>query len=51
MPGQTYADPQNWTGSNSLAGSKTKWYVIAVDEQGRKVKGEGEVEELPELAE
>jgi hypothetical protein len=49
VPGQTFADPQNWSGAFTLTGSKAKWYVIAVDEQGRRVKGEAVLEELPEL--
>ena len=48
--GRAYCDPLNWVGAAALRTGKTRWYFIARDAGGRRVKGEGVVEELTDLA-
>ena len=48
-PGGEYADPSNWSAANVVKADKTKWYYIALNEQGERVKGEAIVEQLPEV--
>ena len=43
----SYADPHNFSGGSLHSRSKTKWYYIAVNEKGERVKGEAVVDELP----
>jgi hypothetical protein len=50
-PGKAYADPSNWSGGQELIASRAKWYFVAIDENGRRVKGEAVVEQAAELAE
>lgn len=48
-PGNDFADPKNWGGSETLNHGKALWYFIGVDENGRRIKGEAMMEQLPEL--
>jgi hypothetical protein len=48
-PGQEYVDNRNWSGSKTLRSFKQKWFYIGVDKDGKRVKGEAEVELLGEL--
>ena len=50
QPSTEYSDPKNWTGSDTLRPSKSKWYFIARDETGRRVKGEAVIDALGQLA-
>jgi hypothetical protein len=34
-------DSQNWSGRSSLKESQSLWYFVGVDDEGRRVKGEG----------
>ncbi len=49
MPGKSYCDPSNWSGSSSLKRSVSKWYFLGVDNRGERVKGEAVCEHLPKL--
>jgi hypothetical protein len=47
--GKEYTDPQNWSGSKKLRAFKQKWFYVGVDKDGKRYKGEAEVELLGEL--
>lgn len=49
LPGASFSDPSNWTGSNELQAGRMKWYFIGVDEDGRRIKGEGIIHTLARL--
>lgn len=51
LPGQAYADPDNWSGGSSLARDKSLWYFIGVTSSGKRVKGEAVVDHLDKLEE
>jgi hypothetical protein len=44
--GQTYVDPSNWSGDDTLRSAKALWYFIAVTQDGKRVKGEAVIEVL-----
>ena len=46
-----YTDPNNYTGSDHLRASKTKWYYIGQDASGKRYKGEAVVDHVAELLE
>jgi hypothetical protein len=48
--GQAFTDTSNWSGGDELRESKMKWYYIAVMADGRRVKGEADVEILPQVS-
>lgn len=48
-PGKEYTDPQNWSGSKKLRAFKQKWFYVGEDKDGKRYKGEAEVELLGEL--
>lgn len=48
-PQLAYADPSNWSGNRELSAGKMKFYYVAVDDAGRRVKGEAIVEQVAEL--
>jgi hypothetical protein len=50
-PGQTFTDPNNWSGSHQLRPSRTLWYFVGVDQSGARVQGTAELQELPEIVE
>ncbi len=47
-PGSPAVDPSNWAGSYSREPFKQKWVMIGEDATGKRFKGEGIVELLPE---
>ena len=49
VPGKEFKDEANYTGGDVLRGSKSKWYFIGKNEEGKRVKGEAVVESLPEV--
>lgn len=46
-PGRTCTDKSNWTGSSEPRDLRTRWYFIGSLKNGKLVKGEAVVEELP----
>jgi hypothetical protein len=49
LPNQTYSDPNNWAGDDSLEPSRTLWYFIGVTQEGKKVRGEAVMETSAEV--
>lgn len=50
-PGKPCSDPLNWTGNDWLVpeGERNLWYYIGRDSEGRRVKGQAEIELLAEI--
>ena len=49
LPGTSYSDPTNWSGSDVLVPGRGRWYFIGVDQEGNRVMGEAEIEQLPTI--
>lgn len=49
LPGESYTDPDNWSGHHSRRRGPLLWYYIAHDAWGRKVKGMAEQQHFPAL--
>jgi hypothetical protein len=47
--GTLYSDSKNWSSGSGLNIGKQRWYFVGVDETGRKVKGEAEIDPQPVL--
>jgi hypothetical protein len=47
--GASCADQTNWGSAAELVSGKALWYFIGVDNEGRRVKGEAVIEQLPEI--
>jgi hypothetical protein len=50
VPGQTFSDTSNWSAGNEVKASKARWYYIATNDKGERVKGEAVIEQLGEIA-
>lgn len=50
VPGAPCTDPLTWHGSASLRPGRGRWYYIAVSPQGKRFKGEADIEEVAEVA-
>ena len=48
-PSKGYIDPNNYTGGDDLTAHKSKWYFIATNEKGERVKGEAVIEAVADL--
>ncbi len=48
--GKAYSDPSNWGGAAVLRHVRMRWYFIARDAEGRRIKGEAIVEQVAEVA-
>jgi hypothetical protein len=48
VPGKSAIDAENWAGSRTRTPFRQKWFFIAVDENGKRFKGEAVVELLDE---
>ena len=49
-PSRGYTDPDNYSGGDDLVAHKSKWYFIAMNDKGERVKGEAVIEGLPQVA-
>ncbi|MEM1108179.1 MAG: hypothetical protein AAGH99_05745 [Planctomycetota bacterium] len=47
--GDSFNDPQNWTGSDQLQSGTTIWYFIAIDPNGQRYYGEKKLDYLAEV--
>jgi len=47
--GRSYTDENNWGGGDFLVASKGLWYFIAVTPDGKRFKGEAELEQVAEV--